>query len=193
MSNYAKAVSMILDKNQLDPDKKIIDDQEVGANVLYSKYMGEWQEKLYPEVVDAVKLAARAQHICRWELKRVDFPEGKAGYFKWRTTLAKLHAQILSEIMDECDYSLTEIDRAKEACQKKNFKNNEDSQCVEDCACMVFLNYYFDDFIAKHSDERLIDIVGKTWGKMSEKAHDAALKLDLSEKALSIVKAALGA
>ena len=58
---------------------------------------------------------------------------------------------------------------------------------------MVFLNYYFDDFIAKHDDEKLIDIVQKTWGKMSEKAHQAALSLELSEKALSIVKAALGA
>ena len=193
MADYQKAVELILEKNQLDPDKKIIDGNEVGANVLYSQYMGEWQERLYPEVDETIKLAARAQHICRWELKRNDFPEGKAGYFKWRTTLAKLHAKILSEIMEECGYSSDEIARASEACQKKNFKNNNDSQCVEDCACMVFLNYYFDDFIAKHSDEKLVDIVQKTWGKMSEKSHEAALKLDLSEKALSIVKTALGA
>ncbi|MDD7987076.1 DUF4202 domain-containing protein [Lentisphaera marina] len=193
MADFQKAVSLIIAKNQLDPDKKIIDGKEVGANFLYSQYMGEWQEKLYPHVDDSIKLAARAQHICRWELKRNDFPDGKAGYFKWRTSLAKLHAEILSEIMKECAFLDEDIARAAEACQKKNFKNNQDSQCVEDCACMVFLNYYFDDFIAKHSDEKLIGIVGKTWGKMSEKAHEAALKLDLSEKALSIVKAALGA
>ena len=193
MSDYNKAVEMILELNQNDPDKKIVNGQEVGENVLYSQRMGEWQEKLYPEIDDTVKLAARAQHICRWELKRADFPEGKAGYFKWRTTLAKLHAEKLSAIMTECAYSEEEIERAATACQKKNFKNNDDSQCVEDCACMVFLNYYFDDFIAKHEDEKLIDIVQKTWGKMSEKAHEAALQLDLSEKALSIVKAALGA
>jgi hypothetical protein len=193
MADYQKAVNLILAKNQLDPEKVMLDEQELGANVLYSQYMGEWQEKLYPEADEAIKLAARAQHICRWELKRNDFPEGKVGYFKWRTTLAKLHAQILTEIMEECAYSSEDITRASEACQKKNFKNSIDSQCVEDCACMVFLNYYFDDFIAKHDDEKLIGIVGKTWGKMSERAHEAALKLDLSEKALSIVKAALGA
>ena len=193
MSDYNKAVEMILELNQNDPDKRLLDGKEVGENVLYSQRMGEWQEKLYADIDDTVKLAARAQHICRWELKRSDFPEGKAGYFKWRTTLAKLHAQKLSEIMSECGYAQEDIERAATACQKKNFKNNDDSQCVEDCACMVFLNYYFDDFIAKHDDEKLIDIVQKTWGKMSEKAHQAALSLELSEKALSIVKAALGA
>ena len=193
MNNYESAVAAILKANEADPSKVEVKGEAIAANVLYSQYMGEWQEKLYPEVADEVKLAARAQHICRWELLRSEFPEGRAGYLKWRQTLAQMHAGILAEIMIANEYSVESIERAGLAVSKKNLKTNADAQVVEDCACMVFLTYYFDDFIIKHTGDKLINIVQKTWGKMSERAHEAALKLNFSDAALAVVQEALKA
>ena len=192
-NDYKKAVAAILKANEADPNKVDVEGSLVAANVLYSQYMGEWQEKLYPEVDDEVKLAVRAQHICRWDLARSEFPDGRAGYLKWRQTLAQKHADILATIMLDSTYSEESIQRARLAITKKNLKSNVDAQCVEDCACMVFLNFYFDDFIQKHTGEKLINIVQKTWGKMSDRAHEAALKLNFSETALAVVQEALKA
>jgi hypothetical protein len=192
-NNYESAVTRILKVNESDPSKVEVNGEEFAANMLYSQYMGEWQEKLYPEVAEEVKLAARAQHICRWELLRNEFPEGRAGYLKWRQTLAQKHAEILAAIMADNHYSPESIERASLAVSKKNLKTNPDSQVVEDCACLVFLEYYFDDFITKHTGDKLINIVQKTWGKMSERAHEAALKLSFSDDALAVIQEALKA
>ena len=48
-----------------------------------------------------------------------------------------------------------------------------------------------DAFCEKHSEEKIIDILQKTWGKMSEYGQESALKLSLSEKSLQLVKQAL--
>ena len=56
---------------------------------------------------------------------------------------------------------------------------------------MVFLDYYFEEFAEKHDDEKVIDILQKTWKKMSEKGHAEALKLKFSDKSLSLVKQAI--
>ena len=62
---------------------------------------------------------------------------------------------------------------------------------MEDVVCLVFLQYYFEDFAAKHEDEKVIDIVKKTWAKMSAEGHEAALRLPLSPESLRLIKAAL--
>ena len=46
-------------------------------------------------------------------------------------------------------------------------------------------------FAAKYPEEKVIDIVQKTWAKMSAKGQQVALALDLPEEALNIIKKAL--
>src|SRR5690606_1953193 len=137
------------------------------------------------------QIAARAQHICRWKIARNEYPMDRVGYLKWRETLKKMHAEITSGILKEVGYDTEFIDRVSFLILKKLIKKDDESQTLEDVICLVFLEYYFEEFAEKHEDEKLIDILQKTWVKMSDKGHSEALKIKYSEKSLSLVKRAL--
>ena len=115
----------------------------------------------------------------------------RVGYLKWRETLKKMHADITGEILQQVNFDVQFTDRVQKIILKKLIKKNEESQALEDTICLVFLDYYFDEFAAKHSDEKVIDILQKTWVKMSAKGHEAALKITFSEKGLALVKQAI--
>ena len=139
-----------------------------------------------------MRLAARAQHIRRWEVPRDSYPEGRAGYLKWRTDLYKRHGDTAGQIMAEVGYDDATIDRVKTLLRKRGLKTDPDVQLLEDIICLVFLEHYFHDFAKKHEEEKLIPIVQKTWNKMTERAHAAALQLDYVPEDLEIIQKALG-
>jgi len=162
-----------------------------GTEILYSQRMLEALQAFEPSASEPLTLACYAQHVCRWKLIRKDYPTGLTGYLKWRTDLAKLHAEILAGIMQESGYGEETINRASNIIQKKKLKTDVETQTLEDVSCLVFLNHYFDAFAAKHSEEKIIDIVQKTWGKMSGKGHQAALALSLPPHLQDLVGKAL--
>jgi len=139
----------------------------------------------------SLQLAARCQHICRWESPRSDYEMNRVGYLTWRANLKKFHANKASEILTELNYDAETIERVSFLLQKKQLKRDEGTQTLEDVICLVFLEYYYEAFRIKHSDEKVIDIVQKTWKKMSEKGHNAALKIKYSEEGLSLIQKAL--
>jgi len=167
------------------------DDPFDGREALYSKRMLETLRSFDNTASDALTLACYAQHVCRWKLSRKDYPEGLNGYLTWRTDLAKLHAKILADAMRESGYNEQEVEQASGIIQKKKLKTNAESQALEDVSCLVFLDYYFEPFADKHPDEKVIDIVQKTWAKMSVQGHQAALKLTLPSRLNSLVAQAL--
>jgi len=168
------------------------DDPNNGAEALYSQRMLQTLQTFDGEASEPLTLACYAQHVCRWQLARKDYPAGLKGYLNWRSDLAKLHAEVLADAMSKAGYAEQDIDRAKHIIQKKKLKTDQESQTLEDVSCLVFLNHYFDAFAAKHNDEKVIDIVRKTWAKMSTKGHQAALNLTLPEHLQALVTKALG-
>ena len=74
------------------------------AELVYARRMTGWLERLAPEAPEELRLAARAQHIGRWRLPRERFPEGRAGYKRWRSACARMHADIAGAILDELGY-----------------------------------------------------------------------------------------
>jgi len=144
-----------------------------------------------PNASKALQIAARAQHICRWKIARDAYPMDRVGYLKWRETLKKMHADLTADILEQVGFDDQFTDRVKAIILKKLIKKNEESQTIEDIICLVFLDYYFEEFAAKHNDEKVIDILKKTWIKMSDKGHEAALKIPFSEKSLILVKQAI--
>jgi hypothetical protein len=52
-------------------------------------------------------------------------------------------------------------------------------QLFEDAICMVFFENEYVDLAAKHDDEKLVDILRRTWAKMSETGRRAALEMAL--------------
>jgi len=189
---FQEAIKLFDEANSHDPNKEHWQGKEYSKEVLYGERMTSMLHRFDADACEEVQLAARCQHICRWEIPREEYDMDREGYFRWRTELKKFHAKKATEILSSIGYSEEIQDKVSFLLQKKQLKRNLDTQTIEDVICLVFLQFYFDPFIAKHSDEKIVDIVQKTWGKMSEKGHDMALQLSYSDKGLSLVKKALG-
>ncbi len=186
-----QAFDLINQKNAQDPNIEISEGNQYPKELLYAERMSTTLLKTFPNSSEELKIAAKAQHICRWKITRKSYPMDKVGYFNWRNDLKKMHAKITSEILEEVGYDETFRKRVSFLIRKKALKKNAETQTLEDVICLVFLQYYMDAFCEKHSEEKIIDILQKTWGKMSEYGQESALKLSLSEKSLQLVKQAL--
>ena len=157
----------------------------------YSQRMTRWLDRFEPGASEALRLAAHAQHIARWRLPREDYPKNRDGYKRWRTDLAELHAQTAAEIMRSCGYGDETITSVESLLKKRNLKTDPDCQTLEDVICLVFLESYFADFAAQHDETKLIRILQRTWAKMSERGHQAALALPLQPELAVLVQKAL--
>ena len=114
-----------------------------------------------PNASKALQIAVRAQHLCRWIIARNTYPMDRVGYLKWRKTLKKMHADLTAYILKQVGFDDQFTNRVKAIILKKLIKKNEESQTIEDTICLVFLDYYFEEFAAKHNDEKVIDILKK--------------------------------
>ncbi|QNN24809.1 DUF4202 domain-containing protein [Planctomycetales bacterium ZRK34] len=187
-NKYEQAIALIDAENAKDPER----DGDQPKTLLYGQRMAECLDQFAPGSPDYLKIAARAQHIRRWDIPRDTYPRDRSGYHLWRTKLYSYHAEVTGKILREAGYSDETIDRVGDLLMKRRIKSDPDMQTLEDVICLVFLTYYFDDFAAAHEDDKLITILQRTWNKMSDKGHDAALQLDLSDRAVSLVERALG-
>jgi hypothetical protein len=161
---------------------------------LYAERMTDRLAALYPEASDLLKIAARAQHLRRWEIARADYPEGRRGYNDWRRACRNHHATLAGDIMRENGYDEAAIAHVGALIRKEHLKKDPESQALENIAAVVFLEHYFDNFLAKYdgyADEKIVDILGKTLCKMSPKGHAAALALPLPDRARALVAAAV--
>ncbi|MEQ6118593.1 DUF4202 domain-containing protein [Reichenbachiella sp. MALMAid0571] len=177
--------------NVQDPNIEESEGQSYPKEILYSQRMTDMLHDYVTNPSEALQIAARGQHIKRWSIPRSDYPMDRKGYLKWRTQLKIFHGELVAEILKSEECSEDFIKEVVELITKKNLKKDSQSKTLEDVICLVFLKYYFKDFAAKSTHEKLIDIVQKTWGKMTEQGHEAALKLPFEEKELKIIKEAL--
>lgn len=188
---FDKAILLMDEANKQDPNQEVFKGVVYAKEYIYGVRMSDRLDKFMNNAPISLKLAARCQHICRWEIPRNSFPMDRVGYLTWRNELKKLHALKAEEILRSVGYENEVIEEVKMMLLKKQLKKNELSQALEDVICLVFLEFYFDAFAAKHTEEKIIDIVQKTWGKMSELGHKAALELPFSESGLTLVQKAL--
>lgn len=173
--------------NLYDPKIVIYDDQEIPENLLYAQRMSAKLNEYGQDASEHLQLAARCQHIGRWEIPRKNFPMDRKGYLQWRSQLKLHHAKIASEILEQVGYDKHTISKVKDLLIKKQLKQNPETQVLEDVVCLVFLEYYFDDFAARHEDEKLTGILKKTMNKMSERGIKEAMKLPLSAHTRSLI------
>ncbi len=192
MSRLDKALSAFDLANQQDPNKELVAGEMVAKEWIYAQRMTARLHVFCDNPSEELQLAARAQHICRWKIPRDAYPMDRSGYKKWRLDLAVFHGETAGKIMSDNGYGNDTIERVKDLLLKRGLKRDDEVQALEDVICLVFLEFYLEDFAAKHDEPKLIDIIQKTWNKMSEKGHAAALKLPLSESMLQLVTKALG-
>ncbi len=174
MTRFEKTIAMIDAANAADPNRVQHCDGERPAELVYGERMSMMLDQFDPDAPELLRLAARAQHIRRWTVPRTDYPMDRAGYHRWRNGLKRKHAEWAGEILRACGYSDDEIARAGALIRKENLRGDADAQTLEDVACLVFLVHYAADFASKHESATLIEILRKTWSKMSERGRAAA-------------------
>ena len=177
-SIFEVARDLIDAANRADPNQVSADGRQWPKELLYSERMSDMLERFKPEAHEVMKLAIRAQHIERWKSPRKAYPEGRIGYLQWRKDLYKIQASRAAELMTEAGFEQDACDRAWQAVAKKNIKGNLDTQLLEDVTDLVFLEHYMLEFVGKHpeyDEEKWIDIIRKTWNKMSLGAQQFAL------------------
>ncbi len=174
------ALDTIDGANRADPNRETVDGESLPREYAYSLHMTRWLIALEPAPSERMQIACRAQHIERWTMPRSDYPEGRKAYYQWRQACGRMHGQRAAEIMASCGYETAECEKVETILTKRELRKDADTQLLEDVACMVFLERYFADFYEEKADydrEKWLRIVRRTWGKMSPRGHEAALKL----------------
>ena len=191
-ARFATALAAFDAANAEDPNQ---DTDATGRawpkEVLYAQRMSACLARVAPGAPEAVQLAARCQHIRRWALPRHDFPLDRPGYHQWRNTLKKYHAELAGQLLASVGYGTETITRVQHLVQKLRLKDDPEVQLLEDVICLVFLEHYFLPFAAQHPEAKVIEIVQKTWPKMTARGHALALQLPFSPEALALVSRAL--
>ena len=186
-----KAFELFDDYNKQDPNTVTHEGEDWPAEYFYAIQLHKWVTRLEPAAGEDLLLASRCQHIGRWKIPRSEYPAGKAGYFSWRTNLAKFHAETAGRLLTEAGYQENEIERVKHILLKEDLRKDEVVQAMENGLCLVFLEFQYQDFISKHDDKMVIRILQKTWRKMTEPGRKAALSLTYDGRGKELLQVAL--
>jgi len=184
---FEEAIRRFDEENAHDPNQENGQPREL----LYAQRLTDWVLRLNPSPSEAVRLAARCQHLCRWQIPRNDYPMTRPGYLKWRADLKKFHAQRAGEILREVGYDDETIHRVQDLNLKKNYPTDPECRLLEDALCLVFLEFQFADLAAKTDDDKMVNALKKSWGKMTEAARAEALNLNYGEREKELIQKAL--
>ena len=177
--------------NARDPNTLIVDGVAQPRELIYSNWLTDWVLKLCPDASEPLRLAARCQHLCRWEIPRASYPLTRLGYLQWRAELKKFHAQKSGEILRAVGCEEALICRVQELNLKRNFPDDPESRVLEDALCLVFLEHQLAELAAKADAAKVINAIRKSWKKMTPMAHATALGLALGPHEKLLIARAL--
>ena len=184
---FEAALRRFDEENSRDPNLENSQPREL----LYAQRLEKWVLQLCPNASEELRLAARCQHICRWQIPRSTYPLTRAGYLKWRADLKNFHAQKAVEILRLSGYDENSLRRVQELNLKKNFPGDYETRVLEDALCLVFLEFQLSDLAAKTAEDKTINALKKSWQKMTESARTEALKLNYGDREKDLIQRAL--
>ena len=181
-----RAIDAIDSANADDPSRIVVRGEERPKELAHAELVTEWVGRLVREPSEALLLAARAHHLRRWTIPRTSYPQGRAGYLRWRKALHEQHASDVAEILASVGYDAVTIERVQELVRKRGLGRDPEVQALEDALCLVFVETQLHDLAQRVEPEKMVGIVEKTTKKMSEPAIALALTLDIDpdERAL---------
>jgi Domain of unknown function (DUF4202) len=191
LERFNAAIARFDAANADDPTTEVFQGAVYPKELLYARRMTTWLDNLAPNASEALRLAVRCQHIQRWTIPRHTYTMDRHGYLRWRTTLAKFHADTATAILRDVGYDEATIQRVQRLLRKERLKRDPEVQCLEDVICLVFLEHYLAAFATQHDEAKVLDILRKTWTKMSARGHEVALTLPMSPEARRLVEQAL--
>jgi hypothetical protein len=190
-ARFHEALRRFDDENARDPNTESVDGVPHPRELLYAQRLSDWVLRLCPQASEALQLAARCQHLCRWMVPRQRYPMDRAGYLRWRNDLKVFHARKAGEILRAVGYHEELITRVQALNLKEDFPNDPESQVLEDALCLVFLEHQFADLARRTADDKMINALRKSWKKMSPAARAEALKLSFGPREKALLDQAL--
>src|SRR6188768_4170579 len=128
--------------NANDPNQENYNGKSIPKELLYAQRMKERLNLFAPDAPEYMQLAARSQHIGRWEIPRGSYAMDKKGYLQWRAAEKMHQAKIAEQILRSCRYDDDTIEKVKFLLLKKELTTNADTKLLEDVVCLVFIEYY---------------------------------------------------
>jgi hypothetical protein len=193
---FNRAIAAFDAANSEDPNRELLNGSDYAKELLYAERMSAMLNRYVADASEALQLAARCQHIRRWEIPRARYPMTKAGYYQWRMRLRDFHAEIAAAMLRQAGYDDDTIARVCSLVRKESLQLDEEAQTLEDVIVLVFLESYLEDFVRTHSsydEAKLMDILRKTLKKMSARGRKAVLTLmELPPSLLPTIRKAIG-
>jgi len=188
---FKAALRRFDEENARDPNVETVNGAPQPRELVYAQWLTGWVLRLSPDASEPLRLAARCQHLCRWEIPRDSYPMTRPGYLKWREDLKKFHARRAGDILREIGYPDDVVERVQSLNLKKNFPNDPEGRVLEDALCLVFLEHQLADLADKTAEDKVITALQKSWQKMTPAAHAEALKLAYAPREKALVERAL--
>jgi len=188
---FEAALRRFDEENARDPNTERVAGVPRPREWVYAERLTEWVLRLKPDASEALRLAARCQHLCRWMIPRSRYPMDRTGYLQWRTELKKFHAEKSGQILREVGYGEAMVSQVQALNLKKDFPRDPDSRILEDALCLVFLQFQCADLAAKTDADKMINALRKSWQKMTDPARKEALKLPFAAREKALLERAL--
>jgi hypothetical protein len=190
-TRFRAAIRQFDDLNSEDPNREIVAGEPRPRELLNAERLSRWVMTLQPDASEDLRLASRCQHLCRWLIPRDRYPLTRAGYHQWRNHLRQFHSEKSAAVLQIVGYPGEMVARVRDLNLKKNFPSDPDSRVLEDALCLVFLQYQFAELAAKTDEAKVINALRKSWSKMTERAHELALTLELGSRERMLLEQAL--
>ncbi|MCU0771662.1 MAG: DUF4202 domain-containing protein [Verrucomicrobia bacterium] len=190
-ARFRAALEKFDETNAQDPHLELVGGERRPRELVHAERLTEWVLRLNPNASEALRLAARCQHLRRWEIPRQSYAMTREGYLEWREALKRMHADLSGAILRNLSYPEPTIDRVQSLNLKRNLKQDPECQTLEDALCLVFLEHQLPELAAKTPDDKVITALKKSWAKMSPQGREAALALRYGEREQNLLRAAL--
>lgn len=189
-ARLTRALAAIDAANADDPNTLEVRGERRPKELAHAELVSDWVLLLRPDASEALRLAARAHHVRRWEIPRSEHPEGRAGYHRWRKAQHAHHVEILGRILDEAGYDEQTAARAQAIVRKAGLGRDPEVQVLEDALCLVFLETQFRELAERLEEEKLLDVTRKTLRKMSPGAIARARELPMDDRSRALLSRA---
>ena len=190
---FQTALRRFDEENSRDPNIEVVDGAACPREAIYACWLTGWVLRLCPDASEELRLAACCQHLCRWMIPRNAYPMTRTGYLQWREALKKYHAQKAGGILREAGYPEETIERVQRLNLKKDFPRDRESRVLEDALCLVFLEHQLAGLAGKTADDKVVNALEKSWGKMTPAGQAEALKLAYGPREKTLLERALKA
>jgi hypothetical protein len=187
---FTRAIAAIDAENAPDPHRILIRGEERPKELAHAELMSAWVDRLAPDASEALRLAARAHHLRRWTIARSSYADGRSGYLRWRRALHEQHAREVAEILEKVGYDERTITRVQDIVRKRRLGKDQEVQVLEDALCLVFVETQLHDLTARVEPEKMLDVVKKTLVKMTPRAVQLALELELDPEDRALLEVA---